>query len=174
MLVNCNSCQKNFNVPDSAITKAGRLLQCGFCGNKWTQYPIEHKNVKDEKPKKEVTKKTPSSIKKPTEIQKIKTSSKKKKREINLYSEEYLKKKHGLIIKDKIDNEKVKTNKRSKTSSNFFRYLIISGILLISLFEILNIKKKFIIINYPSAEPYIDSLYETLEILRFTIFSLLN
>ena len=54
------------------------------------------------------------------------------------------------------------------------QYLIISGILLISLFGILNMTRKFIIINYPSAEPYIDSLYETLEILRFTIFSLLN
>ena len=41
MLVNCNSCQKKFVVPDSAITEKGRLLQCGSCGNKWTQYPIK-------------------------------------------------------------------------------------------------------------------------------------
>ena len=46
MLIDCNSCQKKFNVPDSAITEAGRLLQCGSCGNKWTQYPIKEKSVK--------------------------------------------------------------------------------------------------------------------------------
>ena len=46
MLVNCNSCQKKFVVPDSAITENGRLLQCGSCGNKWTQYPIKEKTVK--------------------------------------------------------------------------------------------------------------------------------
>ena len=41
MLVNCNSCQKKFSVPDSAITEMGRLLQCGSCGSKWTQYPVK-------------------------------------------------------------------------------------------------------------------------------------
>ena len=51
MLVNCNSCQKNFNVPDSAITAAGRLLQCGACGNKWTQYPIIQDFIEKEIPK---------------------------------------------------------------------------------------------------------------------------
>jgi len=53
MLVNCNSCQKKFNVPDSAITQAGRLLQCGSCGNKWTQYPIKPKFIEEEKSKKQ-------------------------------------------------------------------------------------------------------------------------
>ena len=43
MLVNCNSCQKKFEVPDSAVTESGRLLQCGSCGNKWTQYPTKMK-----------------------------------------------------------------------------------------------------------------------------------
>ena len=43
MLVNCNSCQKKFQIPDSAISETGRLLQCGSCGNKWTQYPIKEK-----------------------------------------------------------------------------------------------------------------------------------
>ena len=64
MLVNCNTCKKKFSVPDSAITEAGRLLQCGTCGNKWTQYPIEGKSVK------EVDK---------TKSTKIKTKAKKKR-----------------------------------------------------------------------------------------------
>ena len=83
MLINCNSCQKKFIVPDSAIKESGRLLQCGSCGDKWTQYPIkENLEVKAEK-------KISSGIKKNTSSNKIKKSAKKKKREINLYSEEY-------------------------------------------------------------------------------------
>ena len=46
MLLNCNSCQKNFLVPDSAITESGRLVQCGSCGNKWNQYPIKKNEFK--------------------------------------------------------------------------------------------------------------------------------
>ena len=106
MLVNCNSCQKKFNVPDSAITESGRLLQCGSCGNKWTQYPIKERVVK------EIRKITQTEIKKPTKENKIKNTTKKKKREINLYSEEYLKKKHGLEIKEPLSNKKIMNNKK--------------------------------------------------------------
>ena len=41
MIIQCNSCDKKFNVPDGAITEAGRLVQCSSCGNKWTQYPLK-------------------------------------------------------------------------------------------------------------------------------------
>ena len=74
MLVNCNSCQKNFNVPDSAITAAGRLLQCGACGNKWTQYPIIQDFIE-----KEIPKIKPVKLKQPPKVNKIKTSTKKKR-----------------------------------------------------------------------------------------------
>ena len=49
MLINCNSCQKKFIVPDNAITKSGRLVQCGFLWNKWTQYPVKIKLKKKKK-----------------------------------------------------------------------------------------------------------------------------
>ena len=41
MILSCNSCGKKFVVPDSAITASGRMVQCGSCGNKWKQFPIE-------------------------------------------------------------------------------------------------------------------------------------
>ena len=40
MILTCNSCDKKFVVPDSAISASGRMVQCGSCGNKWKQYPI--------------------------------------------------------------------------------------------------------------------------------------
>ena len=87
MIIQCNSCQKKFVVPDSAITDTGRLVQCSSCGNKWTQYPSK------EKPKKVVV---PKKIKK---VSKVKTQ-RKKTSGISVYSEEYLQKKHGIKIID--------------------------------------------------------------------------
>ena len=40
MILTCSSCGKKFVVPDDAITKSGRMVQCGSCGNKWKQFPI--------------------------------------------------------------------------------------------------------------------------------------
>ena len=28
-------------VPDNAITASGRMVQCGSCGLKWRQYPVD-------------------------------------------------------------------------------------------------------------------------------------
>ena len=47
MILSCNSCGKKFVVPDSAITSAGRTVQCGSCGNKWKQFPI-NENQKEQ------------------------------------------------------------------------------------------------------------------------------
>ena len=48
MILTCNSCGKKFVVPDSAITASGRTVQCGSCGNKWKQFPINE--IKKAKP----------------------------------------------------------------------------------------------------------------------------
>ena len=95
MILTCASCDKKFVVPDSAITASGRMVQCGSCGNKWKQFP---ENVIKKTQSVSVTKKT---ISKPRKIQqntqkpkKAKKSSVRKTREINLYSPEYLAKKH--------------------------------------------------------------------------------
>ena len=60
MILSCNSCDKKFVVPDNAITRTGRLVQCSACGNKWKQFPVKinEKEVAISKPvaKKTVTK----------------------------------------------------------------------------------------------------------------------
>ena len=174
MLVNCKSCQKKFNVPDSAITESGRLLQCGSCGNKWTQYPIKQESIKVVKQKKEVSKPILDNIRETPKKNEIKNPFKKKKRKINLYSEEYLQKKHGLTIKSTSRDKKLKRDKKIIGSSSFFNYLIITTIFIISFYGILNLTKDFIITVYPSTEFYINSLYEIVEIIKLTIFSLIN
>ena len=168
MLVNCNSCQKKFLVPNSAIVESGRLLQCGSCGNKWTQYPIKEKIVK------EIKKINQIKIKQSTKEKKIKTTVKKKKREINLYSEEYLKKKHGLTIKEKPENKKEKKSEINSGKSSFFIYLVTTSIFITALFGVLNLTKDFLIISYPFTETYINSFYEVFDIFKASINNLLD
>ena len=163
MLVNCNTCQKKFVVPDSAITMAGRLVQCGSCGNKWTQFPI-----KKEMPtisKSQASKKTliPTKVKKKVHI--------KKKREVNLYTQEYLQKKHGINIQNTRVSEK---NKKTKPKFGFYGYLIVLIILMLTFFGILNISKEIIILKYPITDSYIYYFYETVNIIKVTLIELLN
>ena len=166
MLINCNSCHKKFTVPDSAIKESGRLLQCGSCGNKWTQYPIEKKSIKN------IKKISSTETKQNSEVKKVKISAKKKKREIGLYSEEYLKKKYGLTIGNS-SNYQNKKNK-NKISFGFYNYIITISIFLVALFGFLDLSEKTIIMNFPTIEPYIKNLYQIIDIIRMSIYELLN
>jgi len=35
MIINCNNCNKKFNIDSSLISDKGRLLQCASCDHKW-------------------------------------------------------------------------------------------------------------------------------------------
>ena len=63
MILSCNSCEKKFVVPDQAITPAGRMVQCGSCGNKWKQFPINSEVIGADSKKKINIKKTSSFVK---------------------------------------------------------------------------------------------------------------
>ena len=169
MLVNCNSCQKKFVVPDSAITEKGRLLQCGSCGNKWTQYPIQEGQKTIKAPIK--TSNTERIVKKSVSAKK---TSKSRKREVDLYSEEYLKKKHGLVIKDAISTDSSNSKRKSNTGIGFYGNVIILIIFLITIFGILDLNKYLVINKFPFLETYINYLYDSLEIIKISISSLIS
>ena len=99
MILSCNSCAKKFVVPDSAITASGRVVQCGSCGNKWKQFPINQ--IKKTQPVISSNKKI-SKLKKPNQetpkTKRVKKNIVRKPREIDLYSPEYLAKKHGINL----------------------------------------------------------------------------
>ena len=158
MLLNCTSCLKKFAVPDSAIGVGGRLVQCGSCGNKWTQYPIrEDQKIKS------------VEIKSPIKIKKKQTM--RKKREVSLYSKEYLKKKYGLSIKD---SNKPLEKREIKNNFGFYNYLITVIILLLTIYGLLNLSKDIIILKYPFTESYINYFYEVIDIVKIIISELIN
>jgi predicted Zn finger-like uncharacterized protein len=166
MLINCNSCQKKFIVPDNAITESGRLVQCGSCGKKWTQFPTNITKSKETKILQDV------QLKKP-QVNKKKTIPKKTVSKKNLYTAEYLKKKHGLTIQESnITLNNLREN--NKNSFGFYSYMLFLFIFLITMFGILDLSKAIIILKYPNSEMYINYLYEVIEIIKVSITVFVN
>ena len=44
MIITCNCGEKKFTLPDNSIPASGRMVQCGYCGLKWKQFPVEQDN----------------------------------------------------------------------------------------------------------------------------------
>ena len=152
MIINCNSCDKKFVVPDQAITSSGRIVQCGSCGNKWKQYP---KNEEKTLPLKKNNRIPKASVKK---IPRPKKKPSKRKREIDLYSPEYLAKKHGINLNETIDKPVTK----NKVSFGFYTSLIIILVFIIAFSRILYFFQDFIIIKLPFTEIYLKYFFESI------------
>ena len=165
MILNCNSCDKRFVVPDNAISATGRLVQCSSCGNKWTQFPIGNKT----KPKKEISKiqPAPKKIKSPTK-KKIK-----KKTGPDLYSPEYLAKKHGIKIDGKTTVKNKTTKDKTKVSFGFYSFLIVSIVITISILRLLYFAKDIVVEKFPISEIYINYLFESIRNIKEIIQSFL-
>jgi predicted Zn finger-like uncharacterized protein len=153
MILSCNSCEKKFVVPDQAITPSGRIVQCGSCGNKWKQFPIN--NVVKNTVKKKIDVKKIETTKK---IAKSKKKRDKKTREIDLYSPEYLAKKHGITL----NSETKKTSIEKKVSFGFYNYLLLFLVIIITLSKGIHFFKDFIIEKLPFTEFYINYFFESI------------
>ena len=172
MILDCQCGEKKFVVPDNAIPAAGRLVQCSFCGNKWTQFPITKKVNKEPinfSSKNEVIEKpakVPPKIKKENALSMPAKKKKivKRKSDPSIYSKEYLEKKHGISIDENYRNtSKDKSNKIvSKSYFGFYSYLFIFLFVIFSTIGVLNLTKDIIIVNFPFTETYLEYLFENL------------
>ena len=163
MILSCNSCGKKFVVPDNAITASGRMVQCGSCGNKWRQYPLNEikKTSTISKPKKIASKSQPvrPRIQKPKKTQKNIVN---KPREISLYSPEYLAKKHGIKIDDTRPVKTTNKIEKEKISFGFYNSLIVFIFLVIAFSRILYFSQNFIISYFPASEYYLNYFFESI------------
>jgi hypothetical protein len=162
MIITCNCGEKKFTLPDNSIPAAGRMVQCGFCGLKWKQFPVGdvEKTQSIARPKKVVSRTQPvqPKIQKP---KKIKRTAPKQTREISLYSPEYLAKKHGIKINELKPQKTVKQIKKTNISFGFFNTLILFTILFISISRILYFSQSFIVNIFPLTEFYLDYFFES-------------
>ena len=159
MILICNSCSKKFVVPDNAITASGRTVQCGSCGNKWKQFPINE--IKKTKPVSNVKKTALTQGKIQQKTKKSKKSKVRKPREINLYSPEYLAKKHGI----KLDSD-IKTTSayksENKVSFGFYNSLLLFLLIIITLSRGLYFFQDFVVQKLPFTEFYINYFFESI------------
>ena len=160
MILNCNSCGKKFVVPDSAITASGRMVQCGSCGNKWKQFPVnEIKKTEQVSKFKKIDSKTNKVQPKKLKTKKVKKTSVRKPREIDLYSPEYLAKKHGINL----NNTNDKPVRKNKVSFGFFSSLIIFLVFAIAFSRILYFFQDFIVTKLPFTEYYLKYFFESIK-----------
>ena len=161
MILNCNSCGKKFVVPDNAITASGRVVQCGSCGNKWKQFPINAiKQTRSITSTKKIESKSRPNHQKIQKTKKAKKSAARKSREIDLYSPEYLAKKHGIFINE-ISNKK-KINSQEKISFGFYNLIIVFLVTVIVLSRGLYFFQDYIVLKLPITEFYIDYFFESI------------
>ncbi len=168
MILTCNSCEKKFIVPDSAITDSGRLVQCSSCGNKWKQFPIAVKS--DLKTKTTKIKPQP----KINQTKKVKRVLKKRRTGPNLYTPEYLSKKHGLIIGEKLLKKNVINPKNLKIGFGFYNSLIVLIAFCVLFFGVLINSQEYLITSFPISEIYINYFYETIYNINSIIRNLLS
>ena len=140
MIVNCQNCNKKFEIDDQLIPKKGRLVQCGFCSSKWHQLPQIETTIEATKvesiDKKEELDKPKKLIKKKIDIQ---------KKEKNL--------KKSSSVKTKIKTKKI----------GFLSLVLIILISTVATFLVIETFKIQIISFWPQADVYINHVYETLE-----------
>ena len=159
MILNCNSCGKKFVVPDNAITASGRTVQCGSCGNKWKQFPLTKIKQAESVSKNQVkTTKSPKFQHKIQKPKKTKKSEIRKPREINLYSPEYLAKKHGIKLNEDVKN----TSSEKKVSFGFYNGLLLFLVTVIILSRGLYFFQELVVQKLPFTEFYIDYFFESI------------
>ena len=163
MILSCNSCEKKFVVPDNAIRPTGRLVQCSSCGNKWTQFPV-NKEIKTQ----EKTSKDKPLSKKIQKFPITNNNSKASRRKIrkktgpNLYSPEYLAKKHGIKISENTTVKSKLTKDKKKVSFEFYSFLIVSIVVTIFVLRLLYFTQDIIVEKFPILEIYINYLFESI------------
>ena len=156
MIITCNCGLKKFSLPDNSIPAAGRMVQCGSCGLKWKQFPVNEINNTEPISNIKNIASEPKQVQ--PKRQKTKKNASRKPREIDLYSPEYLAKKHGITL-----NEDVKPIlSKTKVSFGFYNSLLLVLVIIIILSRGLYFSQEFIVQKLPFTEFYIDYFFESI------------
>ena len=152
MIIQCENCNKKFEIQDNLIPDDGRLLECGSCAYQWQYTPITKLELTDEVPiKDEPTDEVPIKDEPAEEliIKKVKKKSK------------IIKK----IYENDSDNEIDQTNENIKTKEkniSFINFLLVGIISFVAIVILVDTFKNQIAYVIPNISLYINELHEIL------------
>ena len=142
MIIVCPCCKKKFEIDQSLIPKEGRLLQCGYCNEKWF-FNEEKKEVSETKINVENKKVTSTYY-----------------NDVNL-------KENEISLDDNTDNSiKVKNN---FSFSIFLSYILVSIISFIGIIIFIDTFKGPLYGIFPNLELILFNLFETLKDIKLFI-----
>ena len=149
MIIQCENCNKKFEIQDNLIPDKGRLLECGSCNHQWHYTPTTKLKLTD----KVQIKTDEVQIKdEPSEKLIVKKTKKKSKTIKKIYEND---------ADDKIDqtNEIIATKEKNISFINFLLVGIISFVAIIILVDTFKNQIAYVI---PNISLYINELHEIL------------
>ena len=142
MIIVCPSCRKKFEIDQNLIPKEGRLLQCGFCNEKWF-FNINKKEVSENK------------------------LNFKNEKVTSLNDNDVNPEETEISLDDNTDNViKVKNN---FSFSIFLSYILVSIISFIALIILIDTFKSPLYRIFPNLELILFNLFETLKDIKLFI-----
>ena len=163
MIINCNKCDKNFNLDSSLIPDKGRLLKCGNCGNEWFF------KLKNEEFNEEEENNSPNYIQsKVNEKENLESDITNTDIKIHIPNDEQEHNKSDLVSK----NNNIK--KINYSSKNILGKLIIFLITVFALIFLIDTFKLYLANFFPNIIPILDNLYGTLQDLSLFFKDLFN
>jgi len=157
MIIQCENCNKKFEIQDKLIPDDGRLLECGSCAHQWHYTPITKLELTDEVQTKvdEVQVKTDEVQIKDEPAEQLIVKKTKKKSKI-------IKKIYENDTDDEIDqtNEIITTKEKNISFINFLLVGIISFVAIVILVDTFKNQIAYVI---PNINLYINELHEILK-----------
>ena len=152
MIIQCENCNKKFEIQDNLIPDDGRLLECGSCAHQWHYTPITKLELTDEVPIKDEPADEVPIKDEPAEELIIKKVKKKSK---------IIKKIYENDSDNEIDqtNENIKTKEKNISFINFLLVVIISFVAIVILADTFKNQIAYVI---PNINLYINELHEIL------------
>ena len=152
MLIECENCNKKFEIEESLIPKDGRLLQCGSCNHKWFYKKID--------------------IEQPLKLKEDKIE-KEKLDEDNIEEDKINEDRfEDIEIKEPSDNlsvqNQVSIKKVNRKRINIFKIFFVFIISFLALILVLDTFKSQISLFFPNIENLLNNLYQS--ILDVTLF----
>ena len=142
MIIQCENCNKKFEIQDSLIPDEGRLLECGSCAHQWHYTPITKLELTDEVQIKD----------EPTEQLIVKKTKKKSKIIEKIYEND-------------ADNEIGQTNENIATKEkniSFINFLLVGIISFVAIVILVDTFKNQVAYVIPNISLYINELHEIL------------